>query len=83
VGKDNQAYFLQRAAEETAAAERATCTEAADAHRELSLRYSLKMILPEVSTDNDDSRPIGLPKAVPQRPLPAPPRRRSAKRQTA
>ena len=80
MGKDNQAYFLQRAAEEMTAAESATCGAAADAHRELSLRYSLKLILPEPGIAIDDSRPIGVPKAAPQRRAPVPARRRPATR---
>jgi small ligand-binding sensory domain FIST len=83
VGNDNQAYFLQRAAEETAAAERATSEAAAHAHRELSLRYSLKMILPERSEASEDARVIGLPKPRLLPAVQAPPRRRSAKRRTA
>ena len=62
MGKDNQAYFMQRAAEEKAAAERATSASAARIHRELSLRYSLKVILPEPASANDDERPIGQPR---------------------
>jgi len=79
VGKDDQDYFVQRAAEEMAAAERASNTAASSAHRELSLRYSLKLILPEPSGADDDSRPIGLPKAVHPRQSAMPPRWRPAK----
>jgi hypothetical protein len=62
VGKIDQAYFVQRAAEEMAAAERAASAAAATVHRELSLRYSLKIILPEPARAADDARPIGQPK---------------------
>jgi hypothetical protein len=79
MGKDDQAYFVQRAAEEMAAAERASNAAAASAHRELSLRYSLKLILPEPAGTDDDSRPIGLPKAVRPNRVAVPPRRRMAK----
>jgi hypothetical protein len=80
LGKDNQAYFLQRAAEEQAAAEGASCAAAADAHRELSLRYSLKLILPELAAD--DSRAIGMPRRL-ARPAPRPAGRVPAKRRRA
>ena len=84
LGKDDQAYFVQRAAEEMAAAERASTPAAASAHRELSLRYSLKLILPDPAFADDDSRPIGLPKAAPSRAAAAEPaRRRPAKRKRA
>ena len=66
VGKDDHAYFMQRAAEELAAAELATCAAAERAHRELSLRYSLRQVLPE--PHNDEARPIGQPKAPAQGP---------------
>jgi hypothetical protein len=62
VGKDNRAYFLERAAEELAAAERSGSSAAASAHRELSLRYSLRLILPERAGERDDGRPIGQPR---------------------
>ena len=83
MGKDDQAYFVQRAAEEMAAAERASTPAAASAHRELSLRYSLKLILPDPAFADDDSRPIGLPKAAPSRAAALPPRPRAAKRNCA
>ncbi|MBA2466445.1 MAG: hypothetical protein H0V46_02420 [Sphingomonas sp.] len=83
MGKDFLSYYLQRAAEEMAAAEGASSAAAADAHRELSLRYSLKLILPECTNDNDDARPIGLPKPVPQRAVPSPSGRGPAKRRRA
>ena len=67
MGKDSQAYFLQRAAEEMAAAERATNAAAASAHSELSLRYSLKLVLPEDTAANDDTRTIGRRRRVPER----------------
>ncbi len=67
MGKDDQAYFAQRAAEEKAAAERATSTAAATVHRELSLRYSLKVLLPGQAGESDEARPIGEPKRI-QRP---------------
>lgn len=63
MGKDRRNYFGQRAAEEMAAAERATSAAAASAHRELSLRYALARILPERLEAEDDMRPIGQPKA--------------------
>ena len=62
MGKDNRAYFVERAAEEMAAAERAGSGAAASAHRELSLRYSLRLILPERPGAHDDGRPIGQPR---------------------
>lgn len=37
---DNREYCRRRAADEAAAADRATCPEAARAHRELAKRYS-------------------------------------------
>ena len=80
MGKDDQDYFVQRAAEEMAAAERAASAEAANAHRELSMRYSLKSILPEMAGEGDDSRPIGQPKRPAQREASVPARRRSATR---
>ena len=80
MGKDDQAYFVQRAAEEMAAAERASSAAAASTHRELSLRYSLKLILPEPDAANDDSQPIGQPKAQRPRQPAVPVRRRAAKR---
>ena len=83
MGKSDQAYFVQRAAEEMAAAERATNAAAASAHRELSLRYSLKIILPDAANANDDARPIGEPKRVPQNQPTQAPRRRTAKRRRA
>ena len=76
MNRDNHAYFSQRAAEEMAAAERATSAAAAVAHRELSLRYSLKLILPEPSGSNDEARVIGVPKRAAQRPPRSPARRR-------
>ena len=75
MGKDRRNYFRQRAAEEMAAAERATSAAAASAHRELSLRYALGLILPERDDAADDARPIGQPRAVasthPALPLPS------------
>ena len=68
MGNIDQAYFVQRAAEEMAAADRATNAAAASAHRELSLRYSLKIILPDAANANDEARPIGEPKRVPEHP---------------
>lgn len=62
MGKDDHAYFVQRAAEELAAAELATDAAAASAHRELALRYSLRQILPE--RQSDGAVPIGQPKAT-------------------
>ena len=53
MGKDNQSYFLQRAAEEQAAADCAMSPAAAKAHRELALRYSLRTILPDPETRAD------------------------------
>jgi hypothetical protein len=47
MARNNASYFLHRAAEEQAAAERSSCAAAARVHRELSLRYALKLILPE------------------------------------
>ena len=79
MGKDDQAYLHQRAAEEMAAAERATSVAAANVHRELSLRYALKLILPEPPDARDDARSIGEPRRVPQRKLAEPARRHSAK----
>ena len=78
MSQGNRTYFLQRAAEELAAAERATGADASAAHREMSLRYALKLILPEADGDNDDARVIGLPRDMPQPPAPAPSKRRSA-----
>jgi hypothetical protein len=83
VGKNNEAYFLQRAVEEMAAAERATSIAAAAAHRELSLRYSLKLILPEPTASIDEARVIGLPKPAVQRRAPVHSRRRSERRRQA
>lgn len=40
MGKIDRPYFIKRASEELAAAERATSPNAARIHRELSLRYS-------------------------------------------
>lgn len=80
MGKDNKAYLLQRAAEETAAAERSTCAFAASVHHELALRYSLRLLLPEPSGMTDDAIPVGLPKLVSQQRLTVPARRHSAKR---
>jgi hypothetical protein len=62
VVKEDRAYFVERAAEELAAAERAGSSAAASAHRELSLRYSLRLILPERAGESDDGRPIGQPR---------------------
>ena len=80
MGKNDQAYFTERAAEEMAAAERATCTAAASAHRELSLRYSLKIILPDSEAARDDSRPIGQPRRQQKPRRSVAPTRRAAKR---
>jgi hypothetical protein len=80
LGKNDQSYFTQRAAEELAAAERSTCAAAASAHRELSLRYSLKIILPDSEGANDDSRPIGQAKRQREHQPTAAPRRRAPKR---
>lgn len=81
MGKDNRAYFVERAAEELAAAERAGSRAAASAHRELSLRYSLRLILPERAGGTDDGRPIGQPRRglikLAAEPAPAQNRRRS------
>ena len=79
--RGDQAYFAQRAAEEQAAAERATCAAAASAHRELSLRYALGVILPRPANASDDGRPIGQPRLANQ--APTRPRRPAAKRRTA
>ena len=80
--RDDQAYFVQRAAEEQAAAERATCAAAARAHGELALRYALGTILPRPASAKDDSHPIGLPKRIrPQ--VAARPKRPAAKRKRA
>jgi hypothetical protein len=38
---DNQSYFVRRAAEERAAAEKSGCPKAAEAHREMAQRYSM------------------------------------------
>ncbi len=83
MGKDDQDYFVQRATEEMAAAERASSAAAATAHRELSLRYSLKLILPERASVNDDSRTIGEPKPVRTRVAAEPAKRRTAKQNRA
>jgi hypothetical protein len=80
VGKNDLAYFTERAAEETAAADRATCAAAASAHRELSLRYSLKMILPDNQSANDDSRQIGQSKGLLPHPPAVAPRPRASTR---
>ncbi len=77
MGKDNQAYFLQRAAEEQAAANRATCAAAVQVHRELALRYSLKAIFPEPETRADAV--VGAPKLAVNRAAPATPRPRRAR----
>jgi hypothetical protein len=61
MSKDNQIYFRQRAAEHQAAAQRASCPAAARAHNELSLRYSLKLILPESQCAPDDGT-VALPR---------------------
>ena len=67
MSKNDQSYFVQRAAEEMAAADDATCAAAASVHRELSLRYSLKVVQPGPdSTKEDDARPIGMPKRAPE-----------------
>ena len=76
MGKDNQSYFLQRAAEEQAAATRASCPAAAQAHRELAIRYSLKAIFPEPVTAADGV--VGAPKLAVNPAAPAPPRPRRA-----
>ena len=60
---NNGAYFAQRAAEELAMAERATCVASARVHRELSLRYSLKQVLPEPQSPLEVEVPIAVPKA--------------------
>ena len=60
MGKNDQAYFAQRAAEEAAAAKAATSTAAAGVHRELSLRYSLRQIVPQ--REGDDAEVIGQPR---------------------
>ena len=66
MGKDDQAYLVQRAAEEMAAAEHATSAAAARAHRELSLRYSLRLILPAPQAARDelaaDAARLGAPR---------------------
>jgi hypothetical protein len=38
--RDDLSYFIRRAAEERAAAQRATCPRAAEAHREMAERYA-------------------------------------------
>ena len=60
MGKHDQTYFAQRAAEEAAAATAATSAAAASVHRELSLRYSLRQILPE--REGDDAQVVGQPR---------------------
>ena len=79
--KDNSAYFTQRATEEMDAAKSATSAAAARVHRELSLRYALKRILPEPASADDDGRTIGQPRCVPAKhaaqPAQTPARRRS------
>ena len=71
--RDNSVYFTHRAAEEMAAAKRAASAAAARVHRELSLRYSLKLILPERDTADDDACPIGQARGAAQsRPAPPP-----------
>ena len=79
--RDDSTYFTHRAAEEMAAARRATSSASARVHRELSLRYSLKLILPEPASADDDGRTIGQPRREPVKlaaqPMPAPARRRS------
>jgi hypothetical protein len=39
--RDDRSYFVRRAAEEGAAATRATCSQVAEAHREMAARYAL------------------------------------------
>jgi hypothetical protein len=79
VGKDDHTYLAERAAEEMAAAERATSVAAANVHRELALRYSLKLILPDLRGSADDAGAVGVPKtALHDAPVPSP--GRSAKR---
>ena len=79
--RDNSVYFTHRAAEEMAASKRATSAAAARVHRELSLRYSLKLILPEPASADDDGRTVGQPRREPAKlatqPMPAPARQRS------
>ena len=41
MGKIDRSYFIERASEELAAAEKATSPKAARIHRELALRYSV------------------------------------------
>jgi hypothetical protein len=77
VGKDNQSYFLQRAAEEQAAASRASCAAAAQAHREMAIRYSLKAMFPEPETCGDAV--LGAPRLAVNRSAGAPPRPRRAR----
>jgi hypothetical protein len=80
MGKDDQAYFLHRAAEEMAAAERAVGAAAASAHRELSLRYSLRLILPGTIAANDETRSIGMRRPASPDCAPVPPKHHQAKR---
>ena len=61
MSKDNAGYFRRRAMEERAAAERATCAAAEIAHRELSLRYLLRLVLP-ASHSPDGDPVVALPK---------------------
>ena len=62
MSKDNQSYFRQRAAEHQAAALRASCPAAAQAHNELYLRYSLKLILPGSQHAPRDDETVALPR---------------------
>ena len=78
--RDDQAYFVQRAAEEMAAAERAATAAAATVHRELSLRYSLKLVLPEPGDAGDDARPVGQRKRPPKSEPASTPKRRAPAR---
>jgi hypothetical protein len=77
VGKNDQSYFLQRAAEEQAASRRASCAAAAQVHRELAIRYSLKAIFPEPEACADAV--LGAPKLAVDHSATAPPRPRRAR----
>ena len=50
--RDDQSYFIRRAAEERAAAERSTCARVIAAHREMAERYAAlaKVVATEVAT---------------------------------
>ena len=61
MGQDEAGYLRRRAMEERAAAERANCAAAEIAHRELSLRYLLRLVLP-VSHSSEDDLVVALPK---------------------